>query len=115
MEPKKPLIDRKLIVDLLYGDENYVKEFADASVGSFSEFNEHFREALQTNDEVKLRNAGHKIKPVAQMMHLDYILELYEQSKECINDPDMQRKTKDLIQEMNKYCETLLEELKKLA
>ncbi|MCC5940063.1 MAG: taurine dioxygenase [Balneolaceae bacterium] len=114
MDTNKPLVNRQLIVDLLYGDEAYVKEFAEASVGSFSEFNQHFREALLENDEMKLRNAGHKIKPVAQMMHLDHILDMYEKSKEYIANPEMDQEMKKLIKEMDSYCKKLLDELKKL-
>lgn len=113
MDANNPLVERQLIVDLLYGDENYIKEFAEASVDSFTEFQDHFKEALVENDEIKLRNAGHKVKPVAQMMNLYQILEMYEKSKDLIgtNSTD---EIKQLIREMDSYCEKLLKELKEL-
>ncbi|TVR15921.1 MAG: taurine dioxygenase [Balneolaceae bacterium] len=111
MEPNNPLIERQLIVDLLYGDENYMKEFAEASVDSFTEFQQHFKEALIKNDEIKLRNAGHKIKPVAQMMNLYHIVEMYEKSKDLIGTNNRDE-IKQLIREMDTYCGKLLVELK---
>ncbi len=100
-------------MDLLYGDENYIKEFAEASIDSFTEFRQHFKEALIKNDEIKLRNAGHKIKPVAQMMNLYQIVEMYEKSKDLIGTGN-QDKIKQLIREMDSYCGKLLLELKEL-
>ena len=113
MDTNNPLVERQLIVDLLYGDENYVKEFAKASVNSFTEFQIHFKEALVNNDEIKLRNAGHKIKPVAQMMNLYQILDMYEKSKDLIGTNN-RNEIKQLIREMDSYCGRLLNELKEL-
>ncbi len=115
MGSNKPLVDKQLIINLLYGDEEYLKEFTDASVESFTEFNSHFSEALSERDEEQLRRAGHKIKPVAQMMNLHKILEMYDTSKDYIENLAEDEKINQLIDEMDSYCNTLLEELKKLS
>ena len=115
MESEKPLVDKQIILDLLYGDENYVKEFAAASVESFSEFKNNFEQSVLNKDMETLRKTGHKIKPVAMMMKLDAILEMYERSKEYIEHEEPDSKLEAVTDEMNQYCGRLLNELKVLA
>jgi uncharacterized protein YjgD (DUF1641 family) len=112
MDTNKPLFEKKIIVDLLYGDEEYVSEFIEASLESFTEFKNNFEKHLSARNEEELRNAGHKIKPIAQMLHLDPIVEMYDESKVLLEeeapDPDIE----ELIKKMNAYCETLLNHLR---
>lgn len=114
MEPEPPLVDRDLVVELLYGDEEYVKEFAEASIESFSEFKENFKRYVRARDMENLRKTGHKIKPVAQIMKLDALLSMYEESKVLLEEEASDQEINNLVDKMNKYCNTLLKELKGL-
>jgi len=82
------LVERKLIEDLLYGDEKFVREFAAASVQSFSEFAENYRTFLLQRNETNFRKVGHKIKPVAQMLNLEMIIDEYEHAKTLLLNAD---------------------------
>jgi HPt (histidine-containing phosphotransfer) domain-containing protein len=104
-------IDFQIIRDMLYDDDAYVKEFCDASVISFSEFKSNFRKNVMDNDLETLRRTGHKIKPVAKMLKLDPLLEIYEKSKLLLmegGDPELQEK---YAHEMDEYCEEILNQL----
>lgn len=114
MEISKPIIDKQVIIDLLYGDEEYVSEFATASVESFTEFKTKFAKSMQTRDMEGLRRAGHKIKPVAQMMKLDAVITMYETSKIMLEEEAPDEEIKKLVLNMNKFCTQLLKELKQL-
>ena len=95
-------------------DEEYISEFAVASVESFTEFRKHFEQSLKSRDIESLRKAGHKIKPVAQMMKLNAVLTMYETSKIMLEEEAPDDDIKNLIENMNKYCNELLKELKEL-
>lgn len=114
MKIPTPLIDKQVIVDLLYGDEDYVSEFATASIESFSEFKAQFAKAMKTRDMEILRKAGHKIKPVAQMMKLDAVITMYETSKIMLEEEAPDEEIKNMVSNMNTFCSQLLKELKQL-
>lgn len=112
MEIPKPIVEKQVIVDLLYGDEEYVSEFASASVESFTEFKIKFAKSMQARDMENLRQAGHKIKPVAQMMKLDAIITMYETSKIMLQEEASDEEINKLVGNMNKFCTQLIQELK---
>lgn len=115
MTNNKNPIDFQLIRDMLYDDEAYVDEFCEASVTSFKEFRDNFKQSLQDEDIEMLRRTGHKIKPVAKMLKLNPILEIYEDSKAMLDDGvEMERKEK-YINKMDDYCNKILEQLKERA
>lgn len=114
MEIPTPIVDKQVIVDLLYGDEDYVSEFATASVESFTEFKTQFTKSMKSRDMESLRKAGHKIKPVAQMMKLDAIVNMYETSKIMLEEEAPDEEIKKLVINMNEFCNQLLKELKQL-
>jgi hypothetical protein len=114
MSEQKSIVDREVIKNLLYGDEDYLDEFVQVSIISFTEFKNNFEPHLSNRDLASLRTTGHKVKPVAQMMNLHGLLELYERSKIVIQDNLSDDELNDVLQKMNDYCETLLNELSKL-
>lgn len=114
MKIPKPIVEKQVIIDLLYGDEDYVSEFATASVESFTEFKSKFTKSMQSRDMETLRQAGHKIKPVAQMMKLDAVITMYETSKIMLEEEAPDEEINKLVQNMNKFCTQLIEELKQL-
>ena len=90
-------------------------EFAEAAVTSFKEFQENYALFLIQRDEVNFRKAGHKIKPVAQMLGLGMILEEYEHAKTLIweNKPESDLSASSV--KMSGICEQVLKELKEVA
>lgn len=96
---------------MLYGDEDYLDEFVQVSIISFTEFKENFDKHLSNRDLASLRTTGHKVKPVAQMMNLNGLLELYEKSKLVIQENLSDDELNDVLKKMDAYCEVLLNEL----
>lgn len=114
MKLDSPLIDVELIKEMLYQEEAYVKEFAEASIQSFSEFQTNFKEFVIARDMENLRRAGHKIKPAALMLHLNPIIEMYEKSKKLLEDNASTNELEILIRSMDQYCNKVLSELKEI-
>tara|TARA_R100001143_G_C3358405_1_gene134005 strand:- start:1210 stop:1560 length:351 start_codon:yes stop_codon:yes gene_type:complete len=110
----KPIVDREVIKNLLYGDDDYLDEFVQVSIISFTEFKENFDKHLSNRDLASLRTTGHKVKPVAQMMNLHGLLELYEKSKLVIQDNLSDEELNTVLEKMDAYCEILLKELENL-
>ena len=104
-------IDFQIIRDMLYNDDAYVKEFCDASVISFSEFKSNFRRNLTEEDLEGLRRTGHKIKPVAKMLKLDPLLDIYEKSKSLLMDGGDPEKEEKYAKQMDEYVEEILNQL----
>lgn len=100
---------------MLYGEMDYIKEFSEAALTSFSEFQENYSQFLLARDEVNFRKAGHKIKPVAQMLGLEVILDEYEHAKSLIWDEKGDEDLKASTKKMDKICEQVLSELKEIA
>lgn len=111
MEFERPIVEKQIIKDLLYGDEDYLDEFVKVSIISFTEFKVNFEANLTARDLQALRTTGHKVKPVAQMMNLYGLLELYESAKILIEENKADNELNELQNNMNRYCTFLLEEL----
>src|SRR5690625_2145498 len=113
MEEPYHLINDQLILDLLYGDKEYFREFVLASIESFSEFRDRYNEAVKNRDLKVLRDAGHKIKPAALMMNLNRLLELYENSKGMLEN-EHAGEIDPLVEEMNHYSDQILADLHRM-
>ncbi|MEQ9717480.1 MAG: taurine dioxygenase [Balneola sp.] len=109
------LIDFTALNEMLYGDERYIKKFADAAVISFSEFKTNYSKYLKLRNEDAFRKAGHKIKPVAQMLGLNGIIEEYEHAKKLIWDEKEDSEIQASISKMEKICNDVLNELENLS
>lgn len=105
-------IDKELISELVYNDEKFVIEFARASEHSFTEFRDHYSKFLLRRDEANFRKAGHKIKPVLQMLKLDELIEEYEYAKTLLWENRDQEKLKESADKITRICDIILEELK---
>lgn len=105
-------IDEDLISELVYHEEKFIKEFADASRKSFTEFRENYSKFLLKRDETNFRKAGHKIKPVAQMLNIDDIIEEYEHAKTLIWQNKDQEKLERSADKITRICDTIIAELK---
>lgn len=96
---------------MLYGEEKYIKEFAEAAISSFSEFSDHYKKFLLNRDETNFRKAGHKIKPVTQMLGLGQILEEYEYAKTLIWDEKPQEELEASANKVQQICSEVITEL----
>lgn len=108
-------IDFQIIRDMLYNDESYVDEFCEASVATFSEFQTNFRKNLLEEDLEQLRRTGHKIKPVAKMLKLDPLLEMYERAKELLTEGGSDKEKQEIADKMDNYVQQILDQLKERA
>ena len=111
MENKKPLIDYTYINETLYGDKGFLKEFSEAAKLSFSEFKGNYQKYLLSRNETELRKAGHKIKPVAQMLKIEAVLNEYEHAKELLLKGSREEELEKSAKKMNAICEEILLEL----
>ena len=112
---KYRFIDPEKISEMLYNDAEYVADFCEAGVSSFEEFKENFSTHLLDRNMEDLRRAGHKIKPGAQMMCAEEVIDEYEHAKELLKqeaDTDELSKSADKMEEI---CSTIIEELTRLA
>jgi hypothetical protein len=109
------LVDFTTLTEMLYGEETYIKEFADAAVISFNEFKENYSQYLMKRDEINFRKAGHKIKPVAQMLGLDLILEEYEHAKTLLWDEKEDEELQASCDKMTEICDKVLKELSEIT
>lgn len=109
------MVDAEKVKELLYGDEDYVKEFAEAAVSSYTEFRDHYSRAMDIGDLEMLRKAGHKIKPSAQMLEFEEVLEEYEKGKELLGNDSADRERGESVDRMTDLCNRIIEEMKELA
>ncbi|WP_138429974.1 Hpt domain-containing protein [Fodinibius saliphilus] len=108
-------IEPQKIKDMLFDDAEYVIEFCEAGLSSFGEFEEGFGTHLRDRNMEELRKAGHKIKPGAQMMGADEVIEEYERAKELLENDASDQELDDSIDTMEGYCNSIKDELKTLA
>lgn len=106
------LIDKKLVSDMLFGEDKYIAEFAEASIQSFNEFSKNYRKYLIQGDLENFRRAGHKIKPVAQMLHLNQILEEYEDAKKMLKNESAEKKLHKSANKITRICDQVVQDFK---
>lgn len=111
---KNKYIELDKIYSMLFHEEKYVIEFAEASILSFSEFSEHYSKFLIDRDIENLRRAGHKIKPVVQMLELDEILVEYEQAKQMLEDERPKNDLAKSAERITKTCEQIVKEFEQI-
>lgn len=107
-------INEEKIIELMFGEEEYVIEFGKAGIDSFQQYMDQYRDNLIEGNEKSFRKEGHKIKPVARMMGLEKVVKEYERGKSLLleNQPLEDRKlsadrTEELISD-------IIDDLKKL-
>jgi hypothetical protein len=108
-------IEPDKIIDMLFKDSEYVIEFCEAGVVSFNEFIENYQTHLLDRNMADLRKAGHKIKPGAQMMGADEVVDEYEHAKELLNNNAEDAELEKSVDKMNSICTTIKKELTHLA
>lgn len=96
---------------MLYGEEKFISEFAEAAIISFSEFSEHYSTFLLNRDEENFRKAGHKIKPVAQMLGLQQVIDEYEHAKKLLWDESPKKELEISSNKIQNICAKVIAEL----
>lgn len=97
---------------MLYGEDKFIKEFSIAAASSFSEFKEGYKTHLLARDETNFRRAGHKIKPVAQMLGLNQIVDEYQHAKTLLWDEKPDEELLQSVEKIQKICSEVILELK---
>ena len=100
---------------MLYGDDEFIREFCEAAADSFNEFSQKYREHLVSRQEEDLRRAGHKIKPVAQMIGVETVVEEYENAKRLLHNDRPDEELIHSTEKMDRLTSRIIEELKSLA
>ncbi len=109
-----PYVDVDLVSNLLYNEEKYIKEFSEASIESFTEFKEKFTQFFLAGDMDMLRQTGHKIKPVAQMLNLDELLVMYEHSKDLLATSNPMKEKEELVEKVVGYCDKVIHQFEEM-
>ena len=115
MSNSDKIIDFTTLNEMLFGESKYIKEFAEAALLSFQEFKENYTLFLIKRDEVNFRKAGHKIKPVAQMLGINGILDEYEHAKTLIWEEKPNADLGDSSQKMSTIIDQVLQELREVV
>ncbi len=115
MDTNKQLVDVQLVRNMLYDDDGYVKEFAHASIESFTEFRDSFKQHVMDRDIDELRRAGHKIKPAALMLNLNLVIDMYDRAKTLLENNASTEELSDLVDEMDSYCNQVLYEFNEIT
>lgn len=109
------IVDFTSLTEMLYGETKYIKEFAEAAISSFNEFNIQFNQFLKERNEVDFRKAGHKIKTVAQMLGLQLIVDEYENAKSIIIEEKSDKLLEDSRDRMNSILKRVFVELDEIV
>ncbi len=109
-----PYVDKELVSNLLYNEEKYIREFSEASIDSFTEFKEKFTTFFLAGDMNMLRQTGHKIKPVAQMLNLDELLVMYNRSKELLASSHPLKEKEELVENVVDYCDKIIHQFQEM-
>lgn len=108
-------IEPDKISEMLFNESEYVIEFCEAGVLSFTEFKDNFHNHLLDRNMKQLREAGHKIKPGAKMMGADEVVDNYEKAKVRLEEEAPDEELKELVDTMDSICATIIDELEHLA
>ena len=108
-------ISPQKITEMLFDDPAYVAEFCEAGIVSFNEFIESFQSTVMDRNMEELRKAGHKIKPGAQMMGADEVIEEYEHAKTLLEEDASAEELSKSVEKMQNICSTIKKELTNLA
>ncbi|MTI88052.1 MAG: taurine dioxygenase [Balneolaceae bacterium] len=99
---------------MLYGEEKYIIEFAEAAIISFTEFSRNYTTYLHQHNETDFRKAGHKIKPVAKMLGIEQIIDEYEHGKTLIWDEKPEEDLKESSEKITCICDEVIDELQQI-
>lgn len=112
MSDQNSLINFEQVNEMLDNDPEYVKEFCAAAINSFESFNEEFKQHMQNRNIENLRKAGHRIKPVAQMLDIEALTAEYEKGKNILENKESKGKIDGSIERVELLIEQVLNEFR---
>ncbi|MGM0505754.1 MAG: taurine dioxygenase [Bacteroidota bacterium] len=101
------MIQIETIRSLLMGQDEFIEEFATASIDSFGEFADQLKIHLPARNTDAFRRAGHKIKPVAQMLEQEDLLNAYEEAKDRLRSEATDEEVQDSVETLASHCEEI--------
>ncbi len=113
LSEKDTLICFDRINEILDEDPKYLKEFCEAGIKSFTKFRDDFEESMRSHDLETLRKAGHRIKPVAQMIGVQQINESYERAKTLLQNEESDDEIEGSITTIQNTCDEITGEFKR--
>jgi len=105
-------INPERVSELVLNDDKFIREFAEATEKSFSEFKSNYGHYLLKRDEEEFRKAGHKIKPVALMLNLEVVVDEYEHAKTLLWEEEERDKLARSAEKIDEICTKIIEELR---
>lgn len=112
MKNQDRLVDFTSVLEMLGGEEKYLKEIAEAAIISFDEFSKDYYNNLMSRNETDFRKAGHKIKPVAVMFGVNEVIDVYEEEKTQFNIAKSKPELEKSAKKMTDICDRVLIELR---
>ncbi len=100
------------VIKLIGSDNNHLKEFCEAGIISFTDFKKEYKQHLLNQDLKSLHKSGHRIKPVAQLLGLQTIINYYEKDKQILTDDKSDEKLKKSVQKMENRCDKIIDAFK---
>ncbi len=100
---------------MLYGKKEYIVEFTDAAIDSFAEFNHDFNKYLTVGDLEGFRRAGHKIKPILELLGIEIMLDCYEKGKEILREENTEIGIEKIIDKVSKTTQQVIKELNEIS
>lgn len=111
MSNEQSLVQFGTIRDMLDDDPEAIKEFSEAAEQSFTSFREEFRMHMNNRDMESLRKVGHRIKPIAQMLGVDPLVNHYYEAKKILQSGS-QEAVSASIKKMDYMCNKIMSEFK---
>ena len=101
------------IKNMLGDDPEYLKEFCQAAVISFTEFRNDYETSMRNHDMEKLKKTGHKIKPAAQMIGVHQVVDEYENAKRLLKDSAPDDEVNASIEKQQALCDKIIGDFKR--
>ncbi len=112
MSAPKSYVDFDDVTALLGGDDKHLKDFCEAGILSFTKFKDEYRQYLLNRKLENLRKTGHRMKPVAQILSINEILDEYENAKGLIQNEESVAKLKESVRITEAICNQIIKEFK---
>jgi|GEM_PF-699880 len=109
------LINFEIINEVVGDDADRIDEFCQAGMTSFAQFRDAYEESMLDRNMQQLRDEGHRVKPVAQMLGLNPLLEEYEKAKKILANGASDKKVIASVKDMQQICNQIIEEFRQRA
>lgn len=104
--------DLSYLEDLSGGDQTFIKEIIDLFIKQMPESVETMKDALSKGDPVNIGETAHKAKPSAIYIGNKQLEENLRKLQALKNHNDVPEGTSDLIEQVSKESEQVIQELK---